>query len=96
MTLILDRNTITCKKSLKIPKGKSDAVNRWTDNAMTPKEKVQTTIYKTVDRKQKISQTTRGELRCSLRFLLHMLHPSCYSCYTLVDKSRTLFLVSKV
>jgi hypothetical protein len=29
---------------------------------MTPKEKGQTTIYKTVDRKQKISQTTRGEI----------------------------------
>ena len=47
MTLILDRNTITCKKSLKIPKWKSEAINRWTDNAMTPKEKGQTTIYKT-------------------------------------------------
>jgi len=41
--------TISNKKSLKIPKGKSESVYRRTDNTMAKKKgtKGQTTIYKT-------------------------------------------------
>ena len=50
----LNRN----KKSLKIPKGQSEAVNKRTDNTMTKKKKDKKTnkIYKTLHGKLKIGQ----------------------------------------
>jgi len=43
-------------KSLKIPKGSSEAVNRLTDNTIAERKKDKTVIYKTLHTKLKIQQ----------------------------------------
>jgi len=58
-----ETKTPNSKKHLKILKGKSEAMNRSTDNKMWPKEKGQTMAYKTLHRKLSIQQQTHTKSR---------------------------------
>ena len=65
---------VTCKKSLKIPKGQSESIFRRKETPQWPKEKVQKDkqrstryTYKTKDRVTRTPLKTGGELRCSGR-----------------------------
>ena len=61
--------SIKCEKSLKIPEGESEFVNRRTANTMAKIKgtKGQTMIYKTKDQVTRIPVKTWSELRCSGR-----------------------------
>ena len=71
--LIRHEGLNTDKKSLKVPKGKSESVYRRTDNTMAKrkntndKQRPTKHTHKTKDRVTRIPLKTRGELRCSGR-----------------------------
>ena len=76
MLTILWRLTLLSLKSLKIPKGYSEAVNETTDNTMA-KRKItnndqQNTTQATTNRATLNPLKTRGKLKCSKQRLLHM------------------------
>ena len=67
------KNEYVCKKSLKIPKGQSEAVLRRTDNTMTKRKRtnndLQNITQNTEDRATRTSLKTGGESRCSGRVI---------------------------
>jgi hypothetical protein len=88
---------VSIKKSLKIPKGKSQVVKRiWTDKTMVQKDKrtnndLQNITQETKERATRTPVKSRWTqvLRKGKQLLLHMWHPSCYSYYKPGDKSWT-------
>jgi len=45
------------------------------------KHNIQNITQKTKDRTTRTQRKSMGEHRMAAQFLLHMRHPSCYSCY---------------
>jgi hypothetical protein len=85
-------------KSLKIPKGRSETLNRReTYNTMTNR-KGQTMIHKTLHRKLNWNTNPIKNREWShvllngKQFLLRMRHPSCYSCYSVTSHKFGLWL----
>jgi hypothetical protein len=66
------------KKSLKIPMGLSEAVNRRTDNTMDKRKRTkgQTTIFRTLHRKLKIEQHEHTKNQWRSQVLRKGKHPS--------------------